>query len=262
MKEFLLSVGLALLACGKTKAVDAEPPARISVPPPSPTEAPRTPSSTELTASGGAAQEPRATVPRKRYRVAALGDSITDQSVGGGLYLRELERACPASRFDHFGRGGDMTSQMRRRFERDFLPVAGEYDTLIVYGGVNDLYSNLTAGRTNSRIEDDLGAIYAQAKERSLRVVAITVSPWGGFRKYFNSERSQNTRLLNAWILGSPARGETDVVIDSYPLLSCGDPERLCPAYESQGKDGLHPGPAGHAILAKALLARAFADCE
>ena len=200
--------------------------------------------------------------PRRRYRVLALGDSITDQRVGGGGYLRELGRACPKSRFDHFGRGGDMVSQMRRRLEQGPPTPLANYDTLIVYGGVNDLYSDLTAGRTNERIEQDLSAIYAAAKDRGLTVVAVTVSPWGGFSRYFNERRSRSTRLLNAWILGTAASGQTDVVVDSYPLLSCGDPARLCPKYEAPSQDGLHPGPEGHAILAQALLERAFSHCE
>jgi len=199
---------------------------------------------------------------RRTYRVLALGDSITDQRVGGGGYLRELSRACPKSRFEHFGRGGDMTNQMRRRFEQEFPGLAARYDTLIVYGGVNDLYSDLTAGRTNDRIEEDLSAIYRAAQDRGLYLVAITVSPWGGFSRYFNERRSQSTRLLNAWILGTASSGETDKVVDSYPLLSCGDPEKLCPDYETPSHDGLHPGAQGHALLGQALLEQAFADCE
>lgn len=198
---------------------------------------------------------------RRRYRALALGDSITDQNVGGGGYLRELGRACPLSRFEHFGRGGDMTNQMRRRLEHE-LPRLGDYDTLIVYGGVNDLYSDLTAGRTNDRIEEDLTAIYRAARDRGLYVVAVTVSPWGGFTRYFNERRSRNTRLLNAWILGTASSGLTNVAVDSYSLLSCGVPERLCPDYETPSHDGLHPGPEGHALLGQALLERAFADCE
>lgn len=202
--------------------------------------------------------------PKKRYRVAALGDSITDERTGGGGYLRHLREHCPESRFDDFGRGGDMTNQMRARFEQDLLPRAASegYDTLIVYGGVNDLYSNETAHRTNDRIEADLSRIYGRARERGLRIVAITVSPWGGFRRWFSKERGQNTRLLNAWILGEVAEGHVDVAVDSYGPLSCGDDEVLCPEYESRGHDGLHPGPRGHEILGQLLLERAFADCR
>lgn len=200
---------------------------------------------------------------KKKYVVAALGDSITDAEVGGGGYLRYLEKKCPQSVFDHFGKGGDMTNQMRRRFEKEVLPQIRErgYTTLIVYGGVNDLYSNETAGRTNDRIEQDLSQIYERAKDAGLEVVAVTVSPWGGFSRYFNQERSQNTQLLNSWILGGPAKGRVDRAVDSYPILSCGDPEVLCPEYETRSHDGLHPGSKGHEILGQALYEKAFSDC-
>jgi lysophospholipase L1-like esterase len=155
-----------------------------------------------------------------------------------------------------------MTNQMRRRFEQTILPRAREFTTLLVYGGVNDLYSDQTAGRTNERIEEDLGAIYADARRAGLEVVGVTVSPWGGFRRYFTPARSRSTRLLNAWILGGPAAGRLDAAVDSYPVLSCGDPEVLCPEYQGPTPDGLHPGPRGHELLGQLLLERAFADCE
>ncbi len=200
----------------------------------------------------------------RTYRVAALGDSITDEQVGGGGYLRFLRQACPKSTFIHFGRGGDMTNQMRRRFETELLVehAATPFDTVIVYGGVNDLYSDLSAGRTNQRIEEDLSAIYDRARVAGLRVVAVTVSPWGGFTRYFNERRAKNTRLLNSWILGTASGGLVDIAVDSYPLLSCGDPEQMCPAYQGPRPDGLHPGKKGHEILGAALLDAAFSNCQ
>lgn len=270
-----LASGLTLTSCGKSrdggaisgpavspsastehsstdKASSSEAPSGETKTPPAP------PSLPQAEPPGSAATASK----RRRYRVLALGDSITDQRVGGGGYLRELGRACPLSHFDHFGRGGDMVNQMRRRFEQALPETLSQYDTLIVYGGVNDLYSDQTAGRTNDLIEADLSAIYAAAKDRNLSVIAITVSPWGGFSRYFNERRSRSTRLLNAWIQGTTKSGQTDVVVDSYALLSCGDAERLCPEYESPSHDGLHPGPQGHALLGQALLERAFSDCE
>jgi lysophospholipase L1-like esterase len=267
----VLSLGLTLTSCGKSRDVGA-----VGGPAASPSaNSARAATSGHGEASSATGQPVEAALPepspseshtksgkRRRYRVLALGDSITDQRVGGGGYLRELGRACPLSRFDHFGRGGDMVNQMRRRFEQALPQTLANYDTLIVYGGVNDLYSDLTAGRTNDLIETDLSAIYAAAKDRGLSVVAITVSPWGGFSRYHNERRSRSTRLLNAWIQGTSRDGQTDVVVDSYALLSCGDSERLCPEYESPSHDGLHPGPQGHALLGQALLERAFSDCE
>ena len=173
-----------------------------------------------------------------------------------------VTQACPETVVDNYGKGGDMVNQMRRRFERDLLPRLQErgYTDLVVYGGVNDLYSDETAGRTNARIQDDLTAIYERAHAHGMRVVAITVSPWGGFTRYFIPRRAETTRQLNGWITSQQSVGLVDRVVDSYPLLSCGDSERLCPEYARP--DGLHLNPRGQELRGQALLERAFADCK
>jgi lysophospholipase L1-like esterase len=177
-----------------------------------------------------------------------------------------------------------MVNQMRRRFFSQVVaPGAPAYSHVIVFGGVNDLYSDLTAGRTNDKIERDLMAMYRAARERGAQVVAITVTPWGGFSKYFNARRGRATRALNRWILdrapgplleqapGGPAspadkkqRGPAravDYAIDGFSLLSCGDPDRLCDRYAAPFRDGLHFGPAGHQVLGEAVYKQALTDC-
>lgn len=222
--------------------------------------------------SGAAPAAPRARLPGskpagagpgKRYVVAAIGDSLTDTRVGGGRYLRYLAERCPESQFDSHGKGGDMVNQMRRRFEREVLQPELDppsYTDVIVFGGVNDLYSDLTAGRTVSKIEADLTAMYRAARARGLRVIAITVAPWGGFRKHYTAARAATTAELNRWILAQPAGHVVDRAIDSYPLLACG--EKLCTDYASPFRDGLHFGPKGHERLASALFEQAFSDCR
>src|SRR6185436_1312888 len=101
-----------------------------------------------------------------------IGDSLTDFAVNGGLYLRYLRDRCPESRFDGFGKGGEMVNQMRRRFVRDvFGPGAPKYPHAIVFGGVNDLYSDLTANRTVSKIEGDLSTMYTAAHDHGAKVI-------------------------------------------------------------------------------------------
>jgi lysophospholipase L1-like esterase len=210
-----------------------------------------------------------APAPAKRvYAVAAVGDSLTDARSGGGKYLGYLSRRCPESRFDNHGKGGEMVNQMRRRFARDVLgegAPAGEAPAtthVIIFGGVNDLYSDQTAGRTPAKIEADLLWMYQAAKAKGIRVVAVTVAPWGGFRRYYNARRGAATRELNRWILEQPGRGTAAHAIDAYALLSCGDPERLCPSLAAPLKDGIHFGPGGHDQLGKALFEKVFADCR
>jgi lysophospholipase L1-like esterase len=199
--------------------------------------------------------------------VAAIGDSLTDPKSHGGKYLDVLRERAPESRFDSYGKGGEMVNQMRRRFARDVLgepPIPGKpkYTHVIVFGGVNDLYSDLTAGRTVEKITRDLTYMYDRARGHGMKVVAITVSPWGGFGRYYNEKRGRATEVLNAWIMGQRARGKVDAVVDAYELLSCGDPIRLCPTYFAPFRDGIHFGKKGHEKLGRALYEAAFKTCR
>jgi lysophospholipase L1-like esterase len=201
---------------------------------------------------------------RRRYVIVAIGDSLTDARSNGGKYLDVVRQRCPESRIDNHGKGGDMVNQMRRRFFREVLPgIAGRGTThLVVFGGVNDLYSDLTAGRTPEKVGNDLGAMFSAARERGVKIVAITVAPWGGFQRYYNERRGKTTLELNAWLHAEHARGAVDHVVDAYALLSCGDPERLCPELALPFKDGLHFGPKGHEKLGEALYDAVFKDCR
>jgi lysophospholipase L1-like esterase len=190
-----------------------------------------------------------------------IGDSLTEARAGGGGYVRYLKARSPRSRFENFGKGGAMVNQMKRQLEAMLADTGGPFTHLVVFGGVNDLYSDETAGRTVAKIQADLGTLYAAGRARGLRVVGITVAPWGGFNKYYNERRARTTRELNAWILDGTTRGDIDVAVDAYALLSCGDPERLCPRYAMQKSDGLHFGKLGHEALGAALYDAEFKSC-
>ena len=194
--------------------------------------------------------------------VAAMGDSLTDARSHGGKFLDLLRKRCPASRFDNYGKGGEMVNQMRRRFAGDlFGPSKPAYTHVIVFGGVNDLYSDLTAGRTPALIERDLAAMYEEAHQHGVKVVAVTVAPWGGFTRYFNPSRGAATLEVNRWIVAQRDAGAVEVAIDAYGLLSCGDSTALCPDLVAPFKDGLHFGSGGHERLGEALFAQAFSGC-
>jgi lysophospholipase L1-like esterase len=200
--------------------------------------------------------------PREPVIVAAMGDSLTDARSGGGKFLDVLRERCPKSRFDNYGKGGQMVNQMRRRFATEiFGPGRPAYSHVIVFGGVNDLYSDLTAGRTTAKIEQDLASMYEEARRHGARVVAITVAPWGGFTRYFNAARSAATLELNRWIVAQRDAGTADAVVDAYTILSCGDPTLLCPRYTPPFKDGLHFGVEGHKKLGAALFDQVFSGC-
>ncbi len=200
---------------------------------------------------------------RTRYVVAAMGDSLTDARSHGGKFLDYLKKQCPESRFDNYGKGGQMVNQMRRRFGRDVLgPSKPKYTHVIIFGGVNDLYSDLTAKRTPAKVGKDLSQMYNMARQNGMKVVALTVAPWGGFRRYYNAQRGGTTLEVNRWIKKQKQENKVDYVVDTYPMLSCGDSEKLCPALAAPFRDGIHFGPKGHEKIGKALYESVFSDCK
>jgi lysophospholipase L1-like esterase len=195
-------------------------------------------------------------------RILVIGDSLSDPKAHGGGYLKPWQKQCSTCEFTNLAHGGAMVNQMLRGLREHFTAPQPRYTTVVVFGGVNDLYSDQTAKRTNDRIQRDLSAIYQLARAHSDRVVAITVAPWGGFRKWYTAQRGHNTQLLNQWIVQGVGRGELSTAVESGPLLSCGDPEQLCPEYMPPFRDGLHFGPKGHHRLGAALLKAVQGDCR
>jgi lysophospholipase L1-like esterase len=260
----LFTLGAAALSRCAASAPPARPAATsapvLAAPPPQPVLE-------ENAVSPGEPAAAPAPPSRRVYAVAAIGDSLTDASSHGGKYLEHLRTQCPRSRFDNYGKGGNMVNQMRRRFAPQVLgdppDDAGarpQYSHLLVFGGVNDVLSNLTAARTRKNITGDLAAMYGAARERGMRVIALTIAPWGAFPDY-DSARAVLTREVNQWIADQHSAGAIDHVVDAHALLSCGEPDRLCPRFAAPFKDGLHFGPEGHAVLGRALHERVFADC-
>lgn len=190
---------------------------------------------------------------RPACRLLAAGDSLTDRRSGGGGYLELARRSCGCE-ITNLGKGGDMTNQIRKRFLAHLHASDEKYTHAVIFGGVNDLYSDLTAKRNVAKISADLEAMYRASKQRGMTVIAITVTPWGGFTRYFSEHRWSNTLRLNAWIRDGVSRGLTDAVVDGEHLLACGDEARLCARFAAPYRDGLHFGPEGHRELALALV--------
>jgi lysophospholipase L1-like esterase len=204
---------------------------------------------------------------KQRYVVAAMGDSLTDPKSHGGKYLEVLQQRCPKSRFDSYGVGGQMVNQMRRRFARDVLgdpPDPDEpkpkYTHVLILGGINDICSDRSALRTNDKIKRDLSAMYELAKDRGIQVVALTMPPWAGFKRYYNRRREASTLYLNQWIRSRSEIKAVGIVFDTYPLLSCGRPTHLCDRYG--WSDHVHWNKKGHRVVGEALHREVFADCE
>ena len=204
--------------------------------------------------------------PKKRYVVAAIGDSLSDARVGGGKYLTDLRRRCPQSRFDPYGVGGQQTLHMRWRIESVLaqhhrMPAKRVvYSHVIVFGGVNDLSAGSVTHPTVARTQSNLSSMYDHARKRGLSVVALTLPPWGKLAGDYD-KRGAATRRLNTWIVSRKNAKAVDDVVDIHPLLSCEDPNELCPAYRRFPNDRVHWNQAGHKVVTEALHRQVFSDC-
>ena len=206
----------------------------------------------------------------RRYLVAAIGDSLTDPRAGGGKYLRALSKRCPESRFDAYGVGGQRTEHMRWRIKDDLFGRSTpwlkkpRYTHVIVLGGINDLSAaspfDPKFDRAVDRIEQNLSYMYRVAKARGVSVVAVTLPPWGRLRGT-HDYRTDATAALNSWIMERVQQGAVDHAVDIHPLLSCGDPDVLCPSERRFADDFVHWNTAGHEKVADTLYQTAFSDC-
>ena len=61
------------------------------------------------------------------------------------------------------------------------------FDTIIIEGGVNDLQN----GRTAKEIEANIDWMVAAAKERGLKVILLTVTPWKGLGSWDPKKQQQ-----------------------------------------------------------------------
>jgi lysophospholipase L1-like esterase len=204
---------------------------------------------------------------RRRYVVAAIGDSLTDTRVGGGRYMKMLQERCPESRFDAYGVGGQQTRHMRNRIAGDvfgeklprWMPERPKYTHLVVLGGVNDLSVGVLTESRLGPTRDNLTAMYTIAREHGVKVVAVTVPPWGHVHGPRDLAISDG---LNAWILERARAGAVDAVADVAPLLECGTDRQLCLTYRKIPSDFVHWSEQGHRVVANALFEAAFSDCR
>ncbi|MBP2475593.1 lysophospholipase L1-like esterase [Crossiella equi] len=202
--------------------------------------------------------------PGVRGSVVTLGDSITDganSTWGANLrwpdQLADRMKAGPAHLrlgVQNAGisgnrlllDGGGAGVNALARLDRDVLTQTGAR-TLIVFEGINDIQQ--TPHQTDPKpIIAALKQIATRAKDRGLRVLGATITPFKGWGSY--SEELEATRAaVNQWIRNNT---HFDAVIDfDAAIRDPQDPKRIKPEYD-QG-DHLHPGDAGFKAMANAV---------
>jgi len=183
--------------------------------------------------------------PTAAYPVASLGDSLTFWQNG---WISILNANYTHSNITDFGVPGYTTQQIDNVWNTQVRHLG--YKAISVLGGVNDLIHGTSAATAFS----DLNEIYNEAISDGLKVIAFSVTPFGGAEFSSVSQWTPATqsqlKILNAMIAAKVKANPTTMTFcDSYTLM--GDPldsERLNPLYDSG--DGTHWNPAGHANMA------------
>ena len=216
--------------------------------------------------------------PRSGRAVVVLGDSISD-GVGSTVDANRRWPDLLANRLNAKGDEGwgvvnmgisgnrllsDGAGQSAlARFDRDVLSTSG-LSTVILFVGVNDLgisygrfegqwadvFKSLASGNkvTAESMIAGYRQLIARARARGLRVLAATITPYGG-AMYYSEEGEAVRQAINTWIRTA---GEADGVLDFDAVIR--DPDK-----PSQMKDGFHSGDylhgsdAGYAAMAASV---------
>lgn len=212
--------------------------------------------------------------------VAIVGDSLT---VGLGrnntypaMLEEKLRQYCPTVRVqsddgnpsttqgipkagvrgDKYAHNGKTTASMKKDFD---TVLAGGHNEVIILGGGNDLAGGVHA----QKIRENLSDMYARAKQKGMRVIAVTTTPWKGYAPLssvgWSEKKFKQQRELNAWIHSKPTN--VDVVVDAYDALENRlDPGALMSA--AQSVDKIHPGVPGLHMIAEKIFNTAYTQCE
>ena len=182
-------------------------------------------------------------------RVVFFGDSITD-----AWGRAEGTTFFPGKPYINRGISGQTTAQMVVRFRQDVIDLHPA--AVVILAGTNDIAGN-TGLATLPMIEDNFRSMVELAQANHIRVVLASVLPTSDYPWHPGLRPAGKVRALNSWLRAYAASsGET--YLDYYAALvnaQGGMDKRLA-------SDGVHPTPAGYAImapLAQQAIARALA---
>lgn len=198
---------------------------------------------------------PPTIVPESRQRIIlCFGDSLSAETKGAPAYWRYLKpTGTTLVNGSSKGYGGQQVAAILKASK---AIVAKVHPTDVVFlAGVNDIASSHTA----AKVIADLQAAWDYYHAQGARVIAVKLTPWFGYARYFAAGKKtaqpfrDATNAVNAYI--DSRRGKKDgpeVVVETASL---GDENGALKQEYSAG--GLHHSNAGKKALA-ALVAKAL----
>jgi lysophospholipase L1-like esterase len=167
-------------------------------------------------------------------RVVFMGDSITEDW--------KLEDSFPGKPYINRGISGQTSPQMLVRFRQDMIDLKPK--VVIILAGTNDIMEN-TGPMTLEQSGENIASMADLATANKIRVVLCSVLPSFAFAWSPGIEPAPKIAAMNEWIRKYAAE-KGYVYVDFYSAMK---DERggLPPALS---EDGVHPLPAGYAIMA------------
>ena len=166
-------------------------------------------------------------------RVIFMGDSITQ-----GWNLAE---SFPGKPYVNRGISGQTTPQMLVRFRQDVIDLNPK--VVIILAGTNDIAGN-TGPMTLDQTEGNIASMAELATANGIQVVICSILPAFDYKWAPGREPAPKILKVNAWLKEYAAR-EGYVYVDYYAAMK-DDRGGLPPTLS---KDGVHPLPAGFAIM-------------
>ena len=172
-----------------------------------------------------------------------MGDSITDSwdnPTNGGFF--------PGKSYINRGISGQTTSQMLIRFRRDVIALKPK--VVVILAGTNDIAGN-TGPTTLEAIEDNLTAMAELARANNIRLVFASLLPISDYEVRNGEPLIQSKRrppekilALNSW-MKTYAAAHRLTYLDYYSAMV--DDKGFLK--NELSNDGLHPNPAGYAVM-------------
>lgn len=264
-RGIFLSIVMGLLLAGTLRA---QPPAAVSAPAAlGPYEYETKPDHEAFRAfNPRKAPVPGPLLLREGDRLAICGDSITEQKMYSRLIETYLTVCAPELKVTvrQYGWSGEKTDGFLRRMDQDCLTFQPTVATL-AYGMNDSRYRPFDA--TNGRwYEDHYTAIVRRFKAHDVRVVvgspgcAGKIADWVSSRAGTLDQHNIHLCALRDIAIGVAEKEDVRFADVFWPLFQAqvfapgqhhATPER---PYEVTGKDGIHPGWAGHVVMAWAFL--------
>jgi lysophospholipase L1-like esterase len=170
-------------------------------------------------------------------RVVFMGDSITE-----GWHFTGPLGSFPGKPYINRGISGQTSPQMLVRFQQDVIALKPK--VVVILAGTNDIAGN-TGPETLEQIEDNLASMADLATANHIRVVLCSILPAFDYNWRPGMVPAPKILAINAWMKAYAAE-KGYVYVDFHTAIK--DERDGLP--ETLSRDGVHPLPAGYAVMA------------